>query len=1520
MNTKSATFAVFGLCLLPLARLHAQADDNPTGPAGIFNGNITTGCSYDPFTGNAMRVVTDIVASGAVGDHPLAFTRIANTRNSPRNAGFAFAGQWRHNYSWKLTDEPIIYTVANTPPTSYTVEYPDGRVITFEAAPNGSPAKNAGETFFRGPRGISERFQQLNLTTNLAYLIMVDGRKVEFKATQYYTGSYYYRRYVAQADIDRYGLRTSLAYYADGTLNTITEPAGRYLQLVYTDKPNGIYSDHVIDHVSGSDGRVVHYSYLNAAFPPGTTTYNYLSTVSYYSDSSIGNATYTYKAPNTPDAFGAYNGTPMLATFDDSMYAGPMKKLTYAYVPNGTGVVYGQLQSEKRDATTTVSTIAAGGNGIDLTRTETRGDGPSRIFTYRTWPYVGHILFGYTGFVTTELGRSLGYDTSNYLTYFSDGNGHATTMVREPITGRITSLTHPPDINGVQSGVSYVYTDPLNPYYFANTKDELLHQTTYTRDSLHRITRIDYPDTAYETFSNYNVFNQALTHRLSSGGTEYYSYDTRGLKQTWQNAVNLPTNVTHYYYDNLDQVSGIQDPLGFQTDFLHNLRGEVTTTTRPPEAVTGLRYTVVNAYNPYGSLSSVTDELNHKTIYDRDDYQRVTKVTNPLNQFATNSYLPWGKTSSYLTTSDFVFSATSPSLKKVYNYCDNEFRKTQVTQAPGTSDQSISYFTYDGAGNQKTAKDPRGNQTTFNYDQRDRLASVLRPLAQTTTYSYDQASNKIKETRPDLKFRTWDTFDNRNRVKHMTGFLGDGTSYVYDFAGNMTQMTDSKGATYGFGYDYLNRKTSATYPVDAGNVVRIETWSYDESGNVAQYKNPSDQIQQFTYDNRNRQIESAWQPGFPDITTVYDAASRVTSVATDDGTTIGFGYDNANRQISEDQTLAGFPLRHIAMTVDVDGNRASISLAGVYTLYYQYTQRQQMSLVSTSTAAYYGFTYDLNGNITKQQDKIQGLDSTNFTYDALDRVTLCAQTGANDVSFATSHYDYDLSNNIQDTYRDEQAGKGERFGYDYANQLTSAVYNADNVQTPNPTNYDRSVSYTCDALNRTSMNDNGTMTSYTPNGLNQLTTVTGMASTYDQDFNQKKINGWVYTYDAARRVGDATNSTTGHSVQFSYDGLNRCVKRVTDGVTTLITYDGWKPIAEWDTAGTRTAWNMYGPGPDQILMRYRASDASYLHYHADQFGSVKFLLNSANTGIEKYTYDAFGGPKITDWAGNVRTDSVYGNRFMFTGREYLSTIGIYDYRNRMYSPLLGRFLQTDPLEFGAGDDNPYRYCGNNPTNASDPTGQLAVNNESFYSYYVPRNPSTLVGYHVEYPNGNRMQCAGTTQVLAGGYVNGTWHDVPKATGNWFEGAIVSNATRTGTLFATNWDSTGHYPNNPDGPNHTLIFGGMDGDDAVFYSATATTDIQKTVVGPDDQWRYREVNVSSNFNRTGLDSARSVGNVFDNHGNLVSTPLAAGVAIFNSIINFFANNPINLQTQPQASFSWGTHQQMAAPSLDTIIQP
>jgi hypothetical protein len=40
----------------------------------------------------------------------------------------------------------------------------------------------------------------------------------------------------------------------------------------------------------------------------------------------------------------------------------------------------------------------------------------------------------------------------------------------------------------------------------------------------------------------------------------------------------------------------------------------------------------------------------------------------------------------------------------------------------------------------------------------------------------------------------------------------------------------------------------------------------------------------------------------------------------------------------------------------------------------------------------------------------------------------------------------------------------------------------------------------------------------------------------------------------------------------------------------------------------------------------------------------------------------------------------------------------------MYSPVLGRFLQTDPLLLDAKDNNFYRYVGNNVINDKDALG------------------------------------------------------------------------------------------------------------------------------------------------------------------------------------------------------------------------
>jgi RHS repeat-associated protein len=115
------------------------------------------------------------------------------------------------------------------------------------------------------------------------------------------------------------------------------------------------------------------------------------------------------------------------------------------------------------------------------------------------------------------------------------------------------------------------------------------------------------------------------------------------------------------------------------------------------------------------------------------------------------------------------------------------------------------------------------------------------------------------------------------------------------------------------------------------------------------------------------------------------------------------------------------------------------------------------------------------------------------------------------------------------------------------------------------------------------------------------------------------------------------------------------------------------------------------------------------YHHYDARGHAILLTNSSGGIMEQYEYDAFGQPYFFNSTGGALTvngqpGSPHGNRFLFTGREYLSELKLYDYRNRMYQPELGRFLQPDPKHFAAGDYNLYRYCHNDPVNRADPLG------------------------------------------------------------------------------------------------------------------------------------------------------------------------------------------------------------------------
>ena len=313
-------------------------------------------------------------------------------------------------------------------------------------------------------------------------------------------------------------------------------------------------------------------------------------------------------------------------------------------------------------------------------------------------------------------------------------------------------------------------------------------------------------------------------------------------------------------------------------------------------------------------------------------------------------------------------------------------------------------------------------------------------LGETTAVEYDPASNKKKEIRQDGTFRTWD-YDSMNRLWHaydwrtnVTPTPNQTTIYDRDHAGNARFITDTKGAIYSFVYDQLNRKESATNPSDNTIPPRTESWRYDIAGNLDTYTNPANQQRHFHYDARNRQDRSWWDGGVgvgQDIVTGYDDASRVTSVVTKNGetpiTTLALGYDEANRKIWEEQTLAGQPTHRVKTDLDPDGKRLNLQIipgphegldvyyepemqgGGLYLVNYEYTARNQLKK-SYGENWEFNYSYDPSGNMTTRQSVYNGVSSStncpNDDYDALNRPRTWEQTGPNGFH-ALSHYKYD---------------------------------------------------------------------------------------------------------------------------------------------------------------------------------------------------------------------------------------------------------------------------------------------------------------------------------------------------------------------------------------------------------------------------------------------------------------------------------------------------------------------------------
>jgi RHS repeat-associated protein len=303
-----------------------------------------------------------------------------------------------------------------------------------------------------------------------------------------------------------------------------------------------------------------------------------------------------------------------------------------------------------------------------------------------------------------------------------------------------------------------------------------------------------------------------------------------------------------------------------------------------------------------------------------------------------------------------------------------------------------------------------------------------------------------------------------------------------------------------------------------------------------------------------------------------------------------------------------------------------------------------------------------------------------------------------------SRYTYGFDDAGQRLWVKRANGRGDIFRYDATDQLTNVLYEALYPDT-SPSAWTNEARYAFDpAGNRTSVTftNSGTV-NYTANALNQYSAVGNTTPTYDGNGNLTFDGAWTYTYDRENRLVQAANDQM--TVTYRYDAFNWLIERAVGASVTRFYYDDqWRLIAEYDGNDALVRKYVYGPEVDEPVRLTDAGNGNTAYYyHAAALGTVTEITDATGNLVEQYRYDVYGEPTIYDSTFNPQPSTAIGNRLLFQGRDRDPDTSLYNFRNRYYSPMLGRFVQVDPVR-EKGGPNLYGFAENDPINHYDRFG------------------------------------------------------------------------------------------------------------------------------------------------------------------------------------------------------------------------